>query len=846
MKSCKKGYYYCNTEQKCKPIPDGYTVKDDGFLVKEDRQIKKIVKQLRKSVKSHAKQADTLEKKISESKKDHEPEMIRNQLKTAGRASKRIEKHSRKKDNFKAWVQSKITKASDYLDTAADYLDSKEVDEAANPAQQAAIAIDMKKKGKKPKNMTEEGLRAWFGKSSGTTKSGRKVKGWVQVGGKYDGKPCARQPGQKTTPKCVSSAKRRSMSDKERDSAARRKRAADPNQPQKSGAAAPTMVSTDPKKKMKESYGGKGVSRQARLQSTHPPTAQAAVKNIPSETDRGSGNKAKRRAGLPVEKKSPTYKAYVMNKEEFTTLPLRLEIPKSSLDFKQGLMFRESLDTDSGMLFVFDNIAQQSFHMTETRIPLDIAFIREDGIIESIKQLEPNNPVPVHSEGAIELAIEVNRGWFAENNVEVGDQLDVEYIIPNQREKYRSETNTIYDIINEVKDKKGKGSGTKDACYHKVKSRYSVWPSAYASGALVKCRKVGAANWGNKSEAYEVTNADKKGNTPAYQGLMSGKKNKLTGKPLYKAAPHMKEGVVEIQNSDGQTIAGVVDIVGPANMKPVTNENGIWQGTEQISEMIGMKDYLLQRNKAYDKKMDSLLYNKKSDKKKPDNLTKEEVKRDEYGDMVSGPKISKKQKAKNLASNTPDEQHTTTTSEAMNPAQQAAIAISKKQRIMDLMVAKKKKKSMKEENLDEKCWKGYEKKGMKTMFGKRYPNCVKKKVGESVSDWRSEIGYEGKDEVKKLSEDDMKGMSVKSGHKRPTKSGAGMTKKGVEAYRRRNPGSKLQTAVTTKPSKLKKGSKAANRRKSYCARSAGQMKKFPKAAKDPNSRLRQARRRWNC
>jgi len=152
----------------------------------------------------------------------------------------------------------------------------------------------------------------------------------------------------------------------------------------------------------------------------------------------------------------------------------------------------------------------------------------------------------------------------------------------------------------------------------------------------------------------------------------------------------------------------------------------------------------------------------------------------------------------------------------------------------------------KEVELKEKCWKGYEKKGMKTMFGKRYPNCVKKKVGESMVNWRDEIGYEGKDEVKKLSEDDMKGMSVKSGHKRPTKSGAGMTKKGVEAYRRRNPGSKLQTAVTTKPSKLKKGSKAANRRKSYCARSAGQMKKFPKAAKDPNSRLRQARRRWNC
>jgi len=57
--------------------------------------------------------------------------------------------------------------------------------------------------------------------------------------------------------------------------------------------------------------------------------------------------------------------------------------------------------------------------------------------------------------------------------------------------------------MNEETDKKGKSSGKKDACYHKVKARYDVWPSAYASGALVKCRKKGAANWGTKSEAME-------------------------------------------------------------------------------------------------------------------------------------------------------------------------------------------------------------------------------------------------------------------------------------------------------------------------------------------------------
>ena len=207
------------------------------------------------------------------------------------------------------------------------------------------------------------------------------------------------------------------MSKSERASAQRRKRAADPGQPQKTGAAKPTYVSTD-KPKMKS----------------------------------------------------------VKEATEFVTLPLEIEIPNNIRDFTTfnlGLMFRESLDTNSGMLFIFDEVAEQSFHMTETKIPLDIAFIREDGTIESIKELEPFDENPVSSDGEVLCALEVNRGWFAENNVEVGDVIDIE-------------------------------EGKKDACYHKVKSRYSVWPSAYASGALVKCRKVGAANWGNKTKKEEV------------------------------------------------------------------------------------------------------------------------------------------------------------------------------------------------------------------------------------------------------------------------------------------------------------------------------------------------------
>jgi hypothetical protein len=84
----------------------------------------------------------------------------------------------------------------------------------------------------------------------------------------------------------------------------------------------------------------------------------------------------------------------------------------------------------------------------------------------------------------------------------------------------------------------------------------------------------------------------------------------------------------------------------------------------------------------------------------------------------------------------------------------------------------------------------------------------------------------------------------KGANYRSAKSGAGMTAKGVKAYRKANPGSKLKTAVT---GKVKKGSKAAKRRKSYCARSLGQLKKSSaKTRNDPNSRIRQARKRWKC
>jgi len=317
---CKAGYYYCYTDEKCKPIPKGFKmVGRAGYLRKENG-------------------------------------------------------HSVDDDDNKNGNGSNGNGSNGN----------------GNGSNGNGGGVSESKSG-------DSSLRDWFGKS----KSSDGKPGWVQLGGKYSGKPCAKQPGQTTKPKCGSSKMKRNLSKDEEQAAFRRKNAKDPN-PNRSG------------------------------------------------------------------------KAINVKTEEFTTLPLQVEVPTEIRDFNLGLMFRESLDINSGMLFIFDEVAEQSFHMRETKIPLDIT---EEGIIESIKKLEPFDESSVASNGDVLCALEVNRGWFLENNVEVGDEIDIE-----------------------------EAAGEKDACYHKVKSRYSVWPSAYASGALVKCRKKGAANWGNKTKKEEFIN----------------------------------------------------------------------------------------------------------------------------------------------------------------------------------------------------------------------------------------------------------------------------------------------------------------------------------------------------
>ena len=91
-------------------------------------------------------------------------------------------------------------------------------------------------------------------------------------------------------------------------------------------------------------------------------------------------------------------------------------------------------------------------------------------------------------------------------------------------------------------------------------------------------------------------------------------------------------------------------------------------------------------------------------------------------------------------------------------------------------------------------------------------------------------------------------MSAAWQRKEGKKQSGGLNEKGVKSYRKQHRGSKLKTAVTTEPSKLKKDSKSWNRRKSFCSRMSGMKSKLTsaKTARDPNSRINKSLRAWNC
>ena len=309
--------------------------------------------------------------------------------------------------------------------------------------------------------------------------------------------------------------------------------------------------------------------------------------------------------------------------------------------------------------------------------------------------------------------------------------------------------------MNEESDIKGKGSGTKDACYTKVKSRYSVWPSAYASGALVKCRKVGAANWGNKSESINISSKDS-----------------ISEEMGMRYCPKCEKDETRDVCKYGPKYWDMFSL--PSRLSP--NQ---------------MKFSISQVHPA-------------NESKEPDH--EYSMARSELSTIVSAAKrLRKKMKGEGNIK-----------AWVQSKITKAADYIDTAADYVD------------SQEIDEKCWTGYKKKGMETMFGKKYPNCVK--INE-YSNWRTDFGISEESAAWQRKE----GKNTKGG----------LNAKGIASYRAQNPGSKLSMAVTTPPSKLKPGSKSANRRKSFCARMGG----MPGPMKDEKGRPTRkalALRKWNC
>lgn len=121
--------------------------------------------------------------------------------------------------------------------------------------------------------------------------------------------------------------------------------------------------------------------------------------------------------------------AYAQNKLPFTELSagihtIRAEIAATEESSRTGLMHRESMKPNEGMLFVFDAPDQQCFWMRNTLIPLSIAFIKDDGTISNIADMTPMSTDTHCSRGAVRYGLEMNQGWFSERGVTAGDRIN--------------------------------------------------------------------------------------------------------------------------------------------------------------------------------------------------------------------------------------------------------------------------------------------------------------------------------------------------------------------------------------------------------------------------------------
>jgi hypothetical protein len=571
---CGEGMYWCNTNKECKPLPSGFNTPGQKIIPTEVG----IGKPVEGSC-NHTKKGKTCpvhgthQCPMSEEKDPKGPvksykspeELAKKHGVSVEEIKKQLEIGTKVEFEHTTSKSSARITALQHLDEKPDYytkLKKMETQkESNNHAPEQTLVDKILGEIQEASKSGDDSLHDWFGKS----KSSDGKLGWVQLGGKYAGKPCAKQPGQTTKPKCGSSKMAAEMSPEEEEKAAARKRREDPNPDRK----------------------GKAI-------------------NVKTESKIYEGHK---------------------------------EIASGKKKDREGYMARTQLDTiNKAVVSLKKNIKKG-----DTQLP----------------------------------------AWVQSKITKAADYID-----------------TAADYL----DSDEMSEGKKDACYTKVKSRYSVWPSAYASGALVKCRKVGAANWGNK------TNED-----------------------------------VTIEDLEGNTFAEVIDLIKPDPIRGFKSQ--VEEATRLQADTGNIIAVILSwRGKTYSVRM---FFPQVGMPNKNDITT--EIQKIYPSALVLQYKVSSLQPGMPL---------------------------------IQVVNSKSKNYNMNEES----------------------------------AAWQRKEG------------------------KNPE---GGLNAKGVASYRRENPGSKLQTAVTTEPSKLKPGSKDANRRKSFCARMGG----MPGPMRDEKGRpTRKALslRKWNC
>jgi len=442
MSKCKAGYYYCYTDRKCKPISKGLKITA----------------------------------RFGGGGREPEEVGIDKPLESDGNGDSNVNGGN---GNGGGMSEGVMTKAQiKKRDEIADSMSTREFNKrygkdrgkdvkyatATKLAMKETVDLTEKRDGKSAKDKGYS-LRDWF-----------KGGGWKQTGGKYDGKPCAKQPGQKTKPYCRDADDRAAMSKEERNKRAAKKRKEDPNPNRKGKAKNVTQESYSWREGLDEGIldflnRNKKDASNVRKGTYHKDPKAKAGTIFSNLSKRNEMMRKLQSEGVKVHylKDMDPYDKRRQIRQHAPGSPLPPPTPGIP-DFYKKAKAKDSKKVQTAGF-------EPEGEMVEATYPSD--FAKGSGVAKKKygRPIQHDQPM----KGPVRKTIDEGEKCA---HTAKGKECSVHGV------------DACPDVVSE--------EGKKDACYHKVKSRYSVWPSAYASGALVKCRKVGAKNWGNKTKKESV------------------------------------------------------------------------------------------------------------------------------------------------------------------------------------------------------------------------------------------------------------------------------------------------------------------------------------------------------